>query len=110
MIMNEEIGEQEEDQPISRTTCSICNKDDTAITDPESGEIICSNCGVVISERIEDDDIHKEKSRAYTTLEEAAKKARTGAPASLARHGRGLYTIIGRDNKYPTFIFLVHPL
>jgi transcription initiation factor TFIIB len=98
MIMNEEIGEQEEDQPISRTTCSICNKDNTAITDPESGEIICSNCGVVISERIEDDDIHKEKSRAYT-LEEADKKARTGAPASLARHDRGLYTIIGRDNK-----------
>jgi transcription initiation factor TFIIB len=97
MMINEEIEEQKEDPPINRITCPICNKSNTAITDPESGEIICSNCGVVISERIED-DIHKEKSRAYT-LEEADKKARTGAPASLARHDRGLYTIIGRDNK-----------
>jgi transcription initiation factor TFIIIB Brf1 subunit/transcription initiation factor TFIIB len=31
----------------------MCNKDDTTITDPESGEIICSNCGMVICERIE---------------------------------------------------------
>jgi transcription initiation factor TFIIB len=91
MIMNQET---EEEGPIR--ICSICNKENTAITDAESGEIICSNCGVVISERIED-DIHKE-GRAYT-LEEADKKARTGAPASLARHDMGLSTIIGRDNK-----------
>jgi transcription initiation factor TFIIIB Brf1 subunit/transcription initiation factor TFIIB len=44
--------------------CSMCNKDDTTITDPESGEIICSNCGMVICERIEG-TIHQER-RACT--------------------------------------------
>jgi transcription initiation factor TFIIIB Brf1 subunit/transcription initiation factor TFIIB len=48
--------------------CSMCNKDDTTITDPESGEIICSNCGMVICERIED-TIHQE--RRACTIEEA---------------------------------------
>jgi transcription initiation factor TFIIB len=36
------------------TTCSTCNNDYTAITDPECGEVVCSNCGAVISEKIED--------------------------------------------------------
>ena len=38
--------------------CSICSskgvKSAIVITDPESGEIICSNCGMVISQNIED--------------------------------------------------------
>jgi transcription initiation factor TFIIB len=76
--------------------CSTCNKDQTTITDPESGEIICSNCGMVICERIED-TIHQEH-RAYSS-EEADKRDRIGAPTSLALHDMGLYAIIGRDNR-----------
>ena len=38
--------------------CSICSskgvKSAIVITDPESGEIICSNCGMVISQNAED--------------------------------------------------------
>ena len=32
--------------------CPICNNNNSnkTVTDPECGEIICSNCGVVISE------------------------------------------------------------
>ena len=78
------------------TTCSTCNKDNTTITDPECGEIICSNCGMVISEKIEDTN-HQE--RRASTLEEADKRARTGAPSSLARHDMGLSTIIGKENR-----------
>src|SRR5918996_4533469 len=34
--------------------CSICKRSDKIVTDSESGEIICSNCGMVISDKIED--------------------------------------------------------
>jgi transcription initiation factor TFIIB len=77
-------------------TCSMCNGDSTSITDPECGEIICSNCGMVISEKIEDTS-HEEQW--VSTLEGADNRARTGAPSSLARHDMGLSTIIGRENK-----------
>jgi transcription initiation factor TFIIB len=87
-----------EDQD-SDLRCSICNQENTAITDPNSGEIICSGCGMVISDKIED-TIHPE--RRMFTLEEADRNARTGAPSSLARHDMGLSTIIGRENKNAT--------
>ena len=86
-----EKGDQDS---VSR--CSICNKANTTITDPNSGEIICSNCGMVISDKIED-AIHPE--RRMHTFEDGDKNVRTGAPSSLARHDMGLSTIIGRENK-----------
>ncbi len=85
--------EKRDQDSISR--CSICNKANTTITDPNSGEIICSNCGMVISDKIED-TIHSER-RMYT-FEDADRNARTGAPSSLARHDMGLSTVIGREN------------
>ena len=33
--------------------CSICKISDKLVTIPESGEIICSNCGMVISDKIQ---------------------------------------------------------
>ena len=88
------IIEKEDQDSVSR--CSICNKVNTTITDPNSGEIICSNCGMVISDKIED-TIHPE--RRMHTFEDGDKNARTGAPSSLARHDMGLSTIIGKENK-----------
>ncbi|MGI8832658.1 MAG: transcription initiation factor IIB [Nitrososphaeraceae archaeon] len=76
--------------------CSTCNTDQTAITDPESGEIVCSKCGLVISKKIED-YAHQER-RAYS-MQEADERARTGARTSLAFHDMGLSTIIGKANK-----------
>jgi len=32
--------------------CSLC-KSENVITDPESGEIVCSKCGAVISDKME---------------------------------------------------------
>ena len=43
--------------------CSVC-KSDRVITDYESGEVICSNCGLVISDNIQDStDAMYDKSR-----------------------------------------------
>ena len=50
---------------------------------------------MVMSEKIEDTN-HQE--RRASTLEEADKRARTGAPSS-ARHDMGLSTIIGKENR-----------
>ena len=78
--------------------CSICGKGKgkTVIIDPESGEIICSNCGMVISDKVQ--DMSRPEWRAFSA-EEVNDRCRTGAPTSLARHDRGLYTIIGRTDK-----------
>ena len=66
------------------------------MTDPESGEFICGNCGVVISDKMQ--DINRPERRAFS-VEEANDRSRTGAPTSLARYDMGLSTIIGRTDK-----------
>jgi transcription initiation factor TFIIB len=93
-------------------SCYVCHNDYTnIITDPESGEDICSNCGMVITEKSE--DITNPEWRAFTA-EEQNEKTRTGAPTSLAKHDRGLATIIsktGRDasgQKLDTAMYLTY--
>ena len=81
---------------IEILTCSTCNTDQTIITDPETGEIVCSKCGLVICEKVEDNS-HQER-RAFS-IEEANLRSRTGAPMSLALYDKGLSTIIGRSSK-----------
>jgi transcription initiation factor TFIIB len=62
------------------------------LTDPESGEIICSNCGKV------EDTSHLER-RVFTGGQIDETRARTGAPTSLARHDMGLATFVGKDDR-----------
>ena len=79
----------------SSIICTSC-RSQAVITDPESGETICSNCGMVIFDRT-DDIVHPER-HAYT-FEDIDKNARIGSPSSLARHDKGLSTVIGRSDK-----------
>jgi transcription initiation factor TFIIB len=58
--------------------CSLCKSDLRIITDPETGEIICKECGMIISDNTQDI---------------------TGNPTSLSSYDMGLYTIIGKTNK-----------
>jgi transcription initiation factor TFIIB len=84
-------------QPIvPPITCYLCLKDENVITDVESGEVICGNCGTVITDKGQ--DTNNPEWRAFT-VEEKNNKARTGAPTSLAVHDMGLSTIIGRTNR-----------
>ena len=76
--------------------CSVCSRMKTAITDPESGEVICSCCAMVISEYIL--GIANPEWCAFTT-EESNNKAITGTPVSLSPHDMGIATIIGRPSK-----------
>jgi transcription initiation factor TFIIB len=69
--------------------CSICERNDKLVTDPESGEVICSNCGMVLSDKVED----------ISRPEEFNNKRPRGAPTSLARYDMGLVTVIGKTNR-----------
>jgi transcription initiation factor TFIIB len=81
----------------SRTLCSMCKRNDKIVTDLESAEIICGNCGMVISDKVEDAS-HLER-HIFSGGHIDDTRARTGAPTSLARHDIGLATVIGRDNR-----------
>jgi transcription initiation factor TFIIB len=79
----------------NQIVCSICKSNQT-ITDTESGEIICSKCGQVISDKIQ--EIHPEW-RNFALSEGSNDKSRIGMSTSLARHDMGLSTIIGRTDR-----------
>jgi transcription initiation factor TFIIB len=81
----------------TQTLCSICKRSDRIVTDPESGEIICSNCGMVLSDKVEDTS-HSER-HVFTGGQIDETRARTGAPTSLASHDMGLATLVGKDDK-----------
>jgi transcription initiation factor TFIIB len=73
--------------------CSVC-KNGRPITDPESGEVICSDCGIVFSEKGTD---NRPEWRNFGP--ENNDRVRTGSPMSLAQHDMGLHTVIGNNKK-----------
>jgi transcription initiation factor TFIIB len=91
-----------ESQEQNVSLCSVCKTSDKIITDPESGEIICSNCGMVISDKIQ--QISRPEWRSFDTEQsnnnnKDNNRIRTGAPTSIARHDMGLSTVIGRTDR-----------
>ena len=67
------------------------------ITDFETGEIFCSKCGFVLSERVDDSGPEWRYSMGDKT-----NKMRTGDGTSLAKHDQGLSTMISSINKDAT--------
>ena len=63
------------------------------VTDTQSGEIVCSSCGFVMPERIED------FGPEHRNFMDGQDTSRTGAGTSLSRHDMGLATIINPFNK-----------
>ena len=72
--------------------CNNC-KVSRFVTDNVTGETICSNCGCVISEYFED------RGAEHRNLSDSSDNRRTGAGLSLKMHDKGLFTIIGVQNK-----------
>lgn len=73
--------------------CSVCNKNNEIVADPDSGELICGNCGTVLLENI------VESGPEWRLSGEGKDRSRTGMPTSLSRHDMGLATIIGKTNR-----------
>ena len=71
-----------------------CNSN-RLVTDMDSAEIFCSNCGFVVAEKLQRFDRER---RAFTN-DEFFVRAHTGAPTSLTIHDMGLATIIDSINR-----------
>lgn len=78
--------------PVS-IVCPVCNNG-RQIADAESGELVCSDCGLVFSEKATE---NRPEWRNFGS--ENNDRARTGSPVSLAKHDMGLNTVIGNNNK-----------
>ncbi len=75
-------------------TCSRCGKG-SMLTDNDSGEMFCSKCGFVATERVEQEG---PEWRSFSK-DGGQDRTRTGTPISLAMHDMGLATIINPQNK-----------
>jgi len=75
-----------------KLACRNCNALKFA-TDDITGEITCSRCGCVFSENSEDRGMGR---RNFSGI---ADNTRMGPGLSLKRHDKGLFTIIGAQNK-----------
>ena len=76
--------------------CPTCNKT-SLILDESSGEMICSACGVVVSENRESGG---PEWRSFAN--DGTDKSRVGASSSITMHDMGLSTVIGSANKDAT--------
>ena len=74
--------------------CPRCGKG-TLLLDVNTGELVCSRCGFVIKEKVEET---RPEWRAFSK-EEKEDRSRAGIPMSLAMHDMGLATIIGPTDK-----------
>jgi len=81
----------------SKLECTTCSQTSKVITDTESGEIICTNCGMVNSTDIAFQQSTPEwRAFDYNQMRD---RSRVGMPMTLTRHDKGLSTVIGRPNK-----------
>ena len=78
---------------ISGTRCSVC-MGRQLVTDENTGEVFCSKCGFVLTDRLADTGA---EWRSF--LNDESNRARAGAGTSLTMHDMGLSTIIGPVNK-----------
>jgi transcription initiation factor TFIIB len=77
----------------SSNVCCICDSG-RQVTDLESGEIICDNCG-----RVSPDKAIESRAEWRIFDSENNSRQRAGSPSSLAFHDMGLSTIISKVNK-----------
>jgi transcription initiation factor TFIIB len=81
---------------ITKPRCPSCG-DRKMVTDQNTGELFCSKCGLVVTDKIVDSGA---EWRSFSNDE--GNKARTGAGTSLTMHDMGLSTVIGAVNKDAT--------
>ncbi|MDA4128112.1 MAG: transcription initiation factor IIB [Thaumarchaeota archaeon] len=74
--------------------CPRCGKA-ALVLDAVSGELICSNCGFVVKDRIEETG---PEWRSFSD-DQKADRSRTGLPTSVAQYDMGLSTVIGPSGK-----------
>ena len=81
------------EKAISSNLCPECKGNTISVL--EKGEIVCSQCGLVVNERIL--DISHSGKRAFTK-QEKEKRETTGSPISILLPDMGLSTIIDKTS------------
>ncbi|MHA1385420.1 MAG: transcription initiation factor IIB [Candidatus Helarchaeota archaeon] len=82
-------------EKIEQTICPECFNSTNIISDYSTGDQICGECGLVISEKIIDQG---PEWRAFNVTERD-KRARTGSPISITVFDKGLSTMIDSQDK-----------
>src|SRR5919108_814041 len=77
--------------------CSAC-KSNRIITDHDSVEVVCTSCGLVISDNVEEAQAIRHLISTKTN-EVYDRTINTSSPISLARYDMGLSTIMGKPTK-----------
>jgi transcription initiation factor TFIIB len=82
---------------LQHKVCGECGST-KLVTDNETGEIICTECGAVVADYLID---HGPEWRAFD-LDQQEKLTRVGAPLTLTIHDKGLSTTISWQNQDAT--------
>ena len=81
---------------LSGPKCPSCG-DKKIVTDQDTGELFCGNCGFVVTDKIADTGA---EWRSFSNDE--VNRTRVGAGTSITMHDMGLSTVIGAQNKDST--------
>ncbi len=92
-LASKQAKSRKQQESTASYVCSACSSE-TMYIDHTRGEVICSNCGLVLSDRSID---MGPEWRAFTADEQNARQ-RVGGPADWSKFDQGLTTIIGRQN------------
>lgn len=89
---------------LAPIACNLCKaRSSKLVTDPSSGEVICSDCGMVLSDKAVQTGAEwrnfADGSQVTNNNNNNNSRSRTGGPSSLARYDMGLYTIIANTDK-----------
>jgi len=95
--MSSHIADTDEKTTVSIQTIEKCPECGSThlIRNYERGEMVCADCGLVITEKIVDSG---PEWRAFTP-EERQKRSRVGSPTTLTIHDKGLSTVIDWRDK-----------
>lgn len=88
---------------VTVLACPSCKKNTMQI-DTDAGELLCSSCGFVFEERIQ------ELRPEWRTYSDEPDRSRVGNRTSLTMHDMGLATIIGSSNRDVTGKPLSHSM
>ncbi len=92
-LASKQAKSRKQQESTASYVCSACSSE-TVYIDHTRGEVICSNCGLVLSDRSID---MGPEWRAFTADEQNSRQ-RVGGPADWSKFDQGLTTIIGRQN------------
>lgn len=91
-VKSKQVAREQGEKGIP-TSCPECGS--SILVQSETGEIVCSQCGLVVSEEAFD---RGPEWRAFTP-EEKAEKSRVGSPVSILHADKGLPTVIDKVGK-----------